>query len=621
MKIQKLLIVAVLVLFFSSCKKYLDKMPDNQLTLEMVFKDKIRTEEWLAGIYSGVPDPYIGYLSLLGWDYLSDDLAVPVGLGQFGNTSVAKQLGDWNPASPFNANYWTELPKRIRSAYIFIENVKPNDAQLFSQKEVDLMKAEARFLIAYYYSLMLEAYGPVPFTTGLTPADASEDELMIGRAPYDYVVDWVDNELLKVSEILPASYVEAGKYGRATSIMCMAVRARMLLFAASPLVNGNLDYKGFTNKKNEVMFNSDYDSAKWAKAAKASKDLIDLAEKNGHKLYYEYNTDGSIDPFLSYQNMMFRKANEGNNEILFARPNSDGPYIDTRATPRGAGGNGWLGVTQSLVDAFFMKNGRPINDPLSGYVEKGFSTAVEKRNTKWAEVQVAGQVTLPETFNMYVGREPRFYISVLYNDAWHRIANRKTRFYFNGVDGGPIHDSPQNGYLLRKKLHPDANIRNKVTPYRPGILYRLGEAYLNYAEALNEAEPGHPNILKYLNLIRERSGVPMYGTGLDALPVPVGQDAVRTAIRRERRVELNSEGIRFADIRRWKIGEELLNGDFYGMNFQGTEKDDNEANPKAYFKRTVTLKRVFTKKMYWVPIPQSEMDKNHNLVQNPFWQE
>jgi hypothetical protein len=325
---------------------------------------------------------------------------------------------------------------------------------------------------------------------------------------------------------------------------------------------------------------------------------------------------GSIDPFLSYQNMMFKRRQDGNNEILFARPDCNFSEYDKHAQPRGTGGNGGLGITQSLVDAFFMENGLPIEDPNSGYVEKGFSTAPEIRNTKWEEVKGGGKVTLENTYNMYTHREARFYISVLYNEAWYRRENRRTQFYFGAMDGGPTHDAPQNGYLVRKKVHPDYDPRNGINPYRPGILYRLGEAYLNYAEALNESEPGNPNILKYLNLIRERAGIPQYGVGNASLPVPASQDDMRKAIRRERRVELNTEGIRYRDIRRWKIGEEVLNGNFYGMNFTGTENNDSESNPKAFFKRSVYQRRVFTKKNYWFPIPQAEIDKNPNLVQN-----
>lgn len=608
------------VLSFSSCSKFLDKMPDDQLTLEMVFEDKTRTEDWLAGIYNNIPDPYFGYAKDVGYDALSDDMAPSTGWEQFGWGVIGLQTGNWNPSTGWAPNYWVELPKRIRSAYIFLENVKPNASQLVTDEEVNLMKAEARFMIAYYYGLLLETYGAIPFNLGLTDPNAPAEDLLIGQAPFDEVINWVDKELLEVSALLPDKYAAAQKYGRATSIMCLAVRARLLLFAASPLVNGNSAYTNFTNDKDQKIFSSNFDANKWKKASDASKLLIDRAEEAGHKLYYEYNTDGSIDPFLSYQYMMFRRPQDGNNEILFARPDCNIYEYDKHAQPRGTGGNGGLGITQSIVDAFFMKNGLPIEDPNSGYVEKGFSTKDEVRNTKWNESRGVGNVTLAGTYNMYTNREPRFYVSVLYNGAWFKRENRTTEFYYGNWDGGPTHDAPQNGYLIRKKVHPDHDPRNGTNPYRPGILYRLGEAYLNYAEALNETSPNDANILKYLNLIRERAGVPQYGKGPNALPAPSSQEAMRQAIRRERRVELNNEGIRYRDIRRWKIGEQTLNGNFTGMNFSGTEKDDSETNQKAFFKRTTYQRRVFTAKNYWFPVPQSEIDKNPNLRQNPFWE-
>lgn len=615
MKILKYIAVVLMIATTVSCSDYLDKEPEDQLTLNKVFNDKTRTEDWLAGIYSSVPDPYWGFMRSIGYDALGDDAAPSTGWEQFGWNVIAKQTGNWSPSSSWDSNYWDLLPKRIRSAYIFIENVQPLPAQQVTEEDVENMKNEARFLIAYYYSLLLESYGPVPFTDRILTAD---EDLLLERRPYDELVAWIDNELQQVAAALPAKYSDGSKFGRATSIMALAVRARMLLFAASPLVNGNPDYNGYTNRLGEPLFNSTYDASKWDRAAGACKEMIDKAHAAGHELYKEYNDDGSIDPFLSYQNMMFRKTNDGNNEILFARPESNHWEYDRHSQPRGTGGNGGLGVTQSLVDAFFMENGLPINDPNSGYVEKGFSDAPEVRNTKWIEVQgdqagKEGQVTLAGTYNMYTHREPRFYISVLYNRAWHRRENRTTRFMLGEWDGGPTHDAPQNGYLMRKKVHPDHDPRNGTNPYRPGILYRLGEAYLNYAEALNESEPGNPDIAKYVNLVRQRAGIPDLATGLD-------QDAMREAIHRERRVELNCEdGIRYHDIRRWKIGEEALDRDFWGMNFFGKDLCDDPDNPDCFFVRKVYQSREFSKKNYWVPIHQTEIDINPELVQNPYW--
>lgn len=637
-KIIKYCFLMVAAFISGSCTDYLEKAPDDMLTLDMVFSDKVRTEEWLAGLYSAVPspswDPY-GF-GMTGLGNLGDDMDPSNGLAQFGWDIVNNRNGAWDPSTRDMTGFWTDLPKRVRSALIFLENVRANPEQKVTEEDVENMKNEARFLIAYYYVLLTDIYGPVPFNIDkiYTGAETGED-MFTGQVPYDIIIDWIDKELLDLSKKLPASYVDTQKYGRATSIMCLAVRARKLLFAASPLVNGNPAYKGHVNYKGEELFNPTYDPQKWERATQACKDLIDAAHAAGHSLYYEYNDDGSIDPFNSYQYMMFRKFTDGNKEILFARPSVNNEYIDRHPTPRGAGGNGCYGVTQSLVDAFFMKNGMspileykadgsPVVNVASGYTEKGFSAEPEFRNTKWIEAQgdqdKKGQVTMAGTYNMYCNREPRFYISVLYNGAWYRSENREVRFMYGEPDGGPTHDAPQAGYLQRKGVHPDHNCRNGIYPYRPGILYRLGEAYLNYAEALNESNPGHPDIIKFVNLIRERAGIPQYGNEAGQLPAPVSQEEMREAIHRERRVELNTENIiRYFDVRRWLEGEKCLNGSFYGMNFYGTVKSDDINDPNAYFKRTKLTERVFNKKHYWFPVPQTEIDKNPNLVQNPFW--
>lgn len=194
----------------------------------------------------------------------------------------------------------------------------------------------------------------------------------------------------------------------------------------------------------------------------------------------------------------------------------------------------------------------------------------------------------------------------------------------NQADGGPTHDAPQNGYLNRKKISLESIPRDGKRPYRPGILYRLGEAYLNYAEALNECEPGNKDIIFYVNKIRERAGIPEYGTGTDnngfqRIPYTNDQATVRELIRKERRVELCCEGIRYHDVRRWKLGEQFLNGYDYGMNFGGTEYSDDTSNSNAFFVRSKCLLRVFQKKQYWMPIHQNEVDKDPSLVQAPFW--
>lgn len=602
----------------TSCVDYLDKESDTELTLPMVFEDKTRLEGWLANVYSHVPDPYWGYARKLGWDILSDDMTASERWRQWDWKVIPMLLGEWTPSTDWDGNYWARLPQLIREANIFIENVHPLPDQGISATEVTYMKAEMRFMIAYYYYLLSNTYGPVPFKPNyIAPTDFNLADLMEGQRPYYEVVDWVDKELQEVAKILPPKYTEARKYGRATSIMCLAVRARMLLFAASPLVNGNPDYANHKNKDGENLFSTTEDKSKWAYAAQACKELIDAAEAAGHKLYTVENEDGTIDPFMSYQNLFLTRYDEGNTEILFARPGGSeyGEY-EKHATPQVSGGSGGLGVTQSLVDAFFTENGLPINDDPE-YVESGFSRSDETRdNTVWDTEVNGGAITESGTYNMYCHREPRFYITVSYNNSYFTQEKRLFNFFNGSADNPHTHDAPQNGYLIRKKISPDLNVKQGTYKYRPGIVYRLGEAYLNYAEALNESDPGNVEILDYLNKIRERAGIRKYTTGdTDENNIHVDlndQAEMRKLIRAERRVELSCEGIRYDDLRRWKEAENVLNGDFYGMNFSGRDES-------SFYVRTPYLKRVYKKAYYWFPIHQSEIDKNDKLVQSPYW--
>ncbi|WP_029904869.1 RagB/SusD family nutrient uptake outer membrane protein [Prevotella sp. 10(H)] len=629
----------ILIINTTGCSDYLDKKPDDYLTLEMVFTDKIRTEDWLAGVYSGVPNPMWGYFKDQGWNIMADDITIPSEWQPFGwRNSYAYTVGDWNSQSEWGPNYWVTLPQKIRSALIFIENARPNEAQNMGEAYVTRMKYEARFLIAYFYSLMIELYGPIPFKPGVIESvDAPASELMTSQSPYDDIVDWIDNELKEVAKHLPAVYPDTD-WGRATSTMCHAVRARTLLFAASPLFNGNPDFKDWKNSEGVNLFKPTVDPAKWKRAADAHKELIDFAHTNGYKLY-----DEGGDPFMSYYNMSLKRFSEGNKEIIFGRTwNRDNDNYEGLRTwqehhlPKGIRGNAGMGVTQELVDAFFMKNGlspilgydtnnMPIINPESGYSERGFSQNGEIRNTKWkgglGENNVQGQITLPGTFNMYCNREPRFYVSVIYNEAWLGVANRRVEFLQNGGrDTGPTFDAPQNGYNVRKRISLETNpLVTGGWTYQPGIIYRLAEAYLGYAEALNEYDPGNADILKYINEVRKRAGIPEYNeTGINGIKVNTkDKDAIRKLIQLERRIEFNCEGIRFHDVRRWKIAETEFTRPYYGMNFSGSEKSDDVNNPNAFYKRTFYRNRIFNKRMYVWPVPQKQIDINPKLSQAP----
>lgn len=623
MKFAKYFLIGFIgVSSLTSCVDYLDKEPDTELSLPMVFEDKTRLEGWLANVYSAIPDPYWGYTNTLGWEILADDQTPSERWRQWGWKVIPYILGEWTPNSDWEGEFWKRLPQCIREANIFIENVHPLPAQGVSAQEVEYMKAECKFMKAYYYYLLANTYGAIPFDPDyIAPTDFVLADLMKGQTPYYTVIDWADKALLEAADILPAKYTEARKYGRATSIMCLAVRARMLLFAASPLVNGNSKYADFKNDKGENVFSTTHNPQRWENAVKACKLLIDEAEKAGYKLYIEKNDDGTIDPFMSYQNLFLKRFDEGNTEILFARPSSDYSTFEKHATPTASGGSGGLGVTQSLVDAFFMQNGLPIDEPSGYYKKDGFSTQkVTLDNTAWDEEVNGGAITYENTYNMYCNREPRFYVTVAFNNSYFPTEKRLFNFFNGAVDNPHTHDAPQNGYLIRKRVSPKTNVKEDNFQYRPGIIYRLGEAYLNYAEALNEYKDDHASreeALSYVNEIRKRAGIRPYTLDAaepmsDKIHVDDNQEAVRKAIRAERRVELCGEGIRYDDLRRWNEAENALNGDFYGMNYSGKDA-------ASFYQLTSYQTRVYKPAYYWFPIHQSEMEKNDKLQQLPLW--
>ncbi|HKG06762.1 MAG TPA: RagB/SusD family nutrient uptake outer membrane protein, partial [Pedobacter sp.] len=286
------------------------------------------------------------------------------------------------------------------------------------------------------------------------------------------------------------------------------------------------------------------------------------------------------------------------------------------------GGYANYGVTQQQVDAYFMANGQspvlsytangvPVVNENSGYVESGVSTA-------------DGTYTRAGVWNMYVNREPRFYATITFSGSeWlYHGADGKLNWYAeffstgkDGLQGGARGQDPtHSGYVIRKFINPNTDVFNRRWRANPSwIIFRLGEIYLNYIEALNESDPGNGDILKYLNLIRERAGIPQYGSA--GLPVPSGQTSMREKIRAERRVELVFEGARFYDTRRWMIAPQVDNGPMYGMNMStGTSLSD-----PSFYNRTIFETRVFENKHYLWPIAQSEMDRDKKLVQNPGW--
>lgn len=609
---------AMLILLTVSCNKdFLNQVPDDKLTIEQVFQRKDLSEEYLANIYYYLSKTYPNSTSN-PWEGLSDE--TDISYNRADNKAYATyqmNLGDWSAASGYY-DTWADYYKGIRSAAYFIEHIEENGQILALSNGRQLItqySAEARFLRAFFYARLIMQYGPVVILpeTVIAPDLQSDDPLLsLPRSSMDSCVGYVARQLDQAAKDLPVSYSDQSKldYGRATAAACKAVKSELLLYAASPLFNGNKDYAGFKNSDATPLVDTKEDKDKWKQAAQAAKEVIDM---NRFALYKETGSGGKLNPYLSLQNLFLNVFNQ---EWIFSYQNAN--VINERGlTPRTASGYSSFGPTQKMIDEFEMSNGQkpitgykadgsPIINPASGYTETGFS-----------DFKAFDDPASRQTYNMWVNREPRFYVSVSYaGRPWiNTTSSLGTVIYqpwWDGESGGNgSWDYSRTGYLWRKNLSPNSDPKTGKYVSRPLLIFRYGEILLNYVEALNEYDPGNPDILKYLNAIRERAGVPQYGTGETPLPVPGNQVDMRKAIHHERWVELCLESRRYFDTRRWKTASQTDGGKFYSMN--------SNANPPEFYSRFVFETRVFLSKYYLFPIPQSVMDRDENMVQNPGW--
>mgnify|MGYP000758477718 CR=1 FL=1 len=635
---KKLLYTILLSLgtfLFTACTDYInvDKYFYDQVSLDSAFSKRVYVEGWLSSAYS-VMDNIGEYREPFRW--ASDDLYHP-DMKEYveGNYSADHQLSDDDRN---NSRLW-KYYEGIRKASTFIDNVD-RCPELTMDEKTDL-KGQARFLRAYCYWALIRVYGPVPLipTEGLD-VNLSYEELSLPREPFDNVVDFIDAELAETARSLPIKRT-VNNLGRPTRGAALGLRARVLLYAASPLFNGNIDLFDVKDCYGNQLVSQTYDETKWAKAAAAAKDVIELAKASNlyelyviapkatvlpsqrppyNELYSDKNYPegwADVDPLLSYKSIFDGTIlGSKNPELIFTRTREGTAHINDwayQSTPKTLRGNNRLAVTQKQVNAYAMNDGRSITEAAStnDYVTEGFTTQAYATENPF----------LPAKVNlMYNNREPRFYISVVYNEQYHWGKGKATNFFFNGEDGQPSHDNPSAGYLIRKHVDPTFVHSTNTGSYksRQGILYRLAEAYLSYAESALEYsiakgtyDADKTDIVKYIDKIRERAGIPQYAAGEKKLGIPTDPEEMRKLIRRERRVEMNCEGgLRWFDLRRWKEAENVLNGNFYGMNMLA-----EKGNRDEFYKRVRYQTRKF--KSYWWPIPQDEIDKNPNLKQNP----
>ncbi len=277
----------------TSCKKYLDIVPDNVATIDNAFTSKNEAEKYLFTCYSYLPNnanptSNIGFLG-------GDEIWIPKSRrGNLENFSMSWDiaLGSQNTGSPL-ANYWDgtntgrPLFQAIRQCNIFLENIVDEN------KVIDLTPdmrvrwiAEAKFLKAYYHYLLLRMYGPIPIIDKNLDIFASTDEMKVKRMPFDTCVDYIARLLDEATADLPLLITDRStEMGRITRPIALAVKAKLFVLAASPLFNGNSDYAGFKDKDGVPLFSTTFEQSKWQKAADAAKEAIDVSESAGHVLF------------------------------------------------------------------------------------------------------------------------------------------------------------------------------------------------------------------------------------------------------------------------------------------------------------------------------------------------
>ena len=616
-RITNILIAIFMLPLFFSCSDFLNKEPDEMLTLEMVFDDKKKMNEWLAGVYNQVQDALWSDMRHAGT--MSDDFQPSLELTQFDWGGVISAMqGSWTTTSMHN--YWDNFYVAIRSAHIFINNAKALPEQGLYEEDVEYMKNEARFLVAYYYVYFMQLFGPIPLVNYEMSSSVSEKEMMLPRKPLDELAEWIDNELIQLADYFPETLAnESANFGRPTKGACLALRARMWTWMASPLFNGNAYYADVQNPDGTPLFPQSVDPAKWNKAAEANKAVIDLAEKGIYSLYKVYDpTTNQLDPFTSCQ-YLFLTSGDVNKEIIWARAWGNREEQERYFNPRSNGAYGSTSITQNLIDEFRMKDGKEITDLTSGYREDGFTTEdIIYPNTSWnfSDARRTKGLLVPKgTFNMWANREPRFYTTVRFHKSYVVGLNGLAEYANGQKDGRPSHDTPACGYHGRKYTDPNATPRTGyMGTYRPAIIFRLAEFYLNYAEALVEINPNHADIIKYLNQIRERGGIPTLPASLlgDA-------DALKKEIQKEYRVEFAMEGkFRYDYIRRWKLAVDIFKTPIQGLNQYGYDRNPVGA-ANSFYTRTDVMSRVFDEKMYLWPLRYPSIEKNPNLIQNKGW--
>ncbi len=369
------LLTIMLAFLSTSCKHYLDVIPDNVATIDHAFANTVEAEKYLFTCYSYLPSDGTtnGNVGLLAGDELwIQDYRQYFQAATW--TVIAR--GQQNSSDP-TANYWDgmqegkDLFEALRHCNIFLENV----SNVEKVRDLPLDKrtrwlAEVKFLKAYYHFYLLRMYGPIPLIKENIPISASPEEVRVTRRPADECVNYISELLDESYKDLPLVITnKIDELGRITQPINRAVKAKLLLMAASPLFNGNTDYANFANKDGELLFNSTYSEEKWKLAADAAKEAIDAANAAGHKLYYYQIPEFEMsDTTMTQMSIRGAVTERWNDEVIWGLSNSRAGRLQQAAQPRLTtdmstnSALASLAPTLKVVQQFYTDHGVPIDE-------------------------------------------------------------------------------------------------------------------------------------------------------------------------------------------------------------------------------------------------------------------
>ncbi|MBL4676932.1 MAG: RagB/SusD family nutrient uptake outer membrane protein [Mucilaginibacter sp.] len=557
----------IAITIIAGCKKY-EPVPAEQRTIDFVFD---KDDSLGTNAYAYLNSVYAFTLSghnRVGSDYL--DAATDDAVSSTNNATAdvfKMSTAAYNATNFFPGdNIWATSYKAIRQANIFISNIgivpvkdqlRPGISMKFA------WKSEARFIRALTYFNLLKRYGGIPIVGD--KVFTLEGNIALPRNSFEECVNYIVSECDAIKDtLLTAPLVQPAAYSqRATNGAALALKAKVLLYAASPLYNG-----GNIDASNPLTGYANYDVTRWQKAAAAEKAVMDM---NAYSLVSDFRN-------------AFVTQVPANTEVIFQKPNGQTNAVEGANGPVGFTtspiGQGRTSPSQNLVDAYPMANGLDITDAASEY----------------------------DPANPYAGRDPRLGFTVFYNGAkWLN----STVLTYEGARSKPNAGTQQTvtGYYLRKFMANYETTTNYASSPEDWMIFRYADILLSYAEAQNEAL-GAPDASVYsaVEKIRQRAGLNPY-----QLPVGLTKDQMRDAIRRERRLEMAFEENRFFDIRRWKIAETVMTQPVQGVTIA------NAATGFTYTYGTVLTPKFNAPAMYFYPIPYDETLKNPSLKQNPGW--